>query len=138
MRISFIGAKDNPVSVFNELAKGLSKKVSGLELNQRFVPETDDLPIVALEEANESDFVFVFAIIEDGNEKKLIEEKLIDVELKTNTRILKAIEEDSFSDLSEEEYLDEKDKLVENYVDMIVGILFNENEFEPADKDFSI
>ncbi len=138
MKISFIAVKDNPINIFKELAEELSKKVSGLELTQRFVPELDDLPIVALEETEESDFIFVFAITDDENEKLFLDEKLVDVELKTKTRILKAIEQDEFSDLGEEEYNAEKDNLVEKYIKVILGILFNEEEFEPEDKDFSI
>jgi hypothetical protein len=137
MKIAFVGYKENPVEIFKELAKELSKKISGLELEERFVPSLDDLPIVAFESSKDSDFIFVFAVGEKS-ELKLVEEKLIDVELQSQTRILKALEEDDFSGLVEEEYYMEKDKLVEKYVEIIVGILFNESEFEPKDKDFSI
>jgi hypothetical protein len=137
MKISFVGFKDNPVSIFSELAEGLSKKISGLELSERFVPFLEDLPIVALEEANESDFIFVFAVVEE-NKKDFLLDKLIDVEVKTETRILKAIEFDEFSDLEEEEFFEQKELLVEKYVDIIVGILFNELEFEPKEKEFGL
>jgi hypothetical protein len=138
MFISFIAYKENPVSIFKGLAEELSKKISGLELRERFVPSLEDIPIVALEEAEESDFIFVFVITDVEEERQLLEEKLIDVELKTKVRIFKAIEEDEFSDLGEENYENEKDLLVEKYVETIVGILFNEEIFEPQDKDFSI
>ena len=138
MKISFIGAKDNDISIFSELANGLSKKVSGLELSERFVPVLDDLPIVALEEAEVSDFIFVFAIIEDNVEKNLIEEKLIDVEIKTNVRILKEINENSLSSLDEGDYLEEKDVLVKDLSQKILDILFNETAFEPEDKYFGL
>ncbi len=138
MRISFIGCKENTITIFKELARELSIKVSGLELAERFVPSIEDIPIVALEESEQSDFIVVFAIIENEEEKKLLEEKLVDVELKSQTRIFKGIEEDEFSDLEEEEYLEVKDVLVQRYVDTILGILFNENEFEPEDRDFGL
>jgi hypothetical protein len=138
MRISFIGYKENPINFFKELAVDLSRKVSGLELNERFVPSLEDLPFVALEETHDSEFIFVFAITNNDTERLLIEEKLVDVELSSGTRILKAIEIDDYSDLNEEQYLEEKDTLVNHYSDVIIGILFNEISFEPQEKDFSI
>ncbi|MFA5763275.1 MAG: hypothetical protein WC915_00510 [archaeon] len=138
MRISFIGYKENPINFFKELAADLSKKVSGLELNERFVPSLEDLPFVALEETEDSEFIFVFAVTTNDAERLLIEEKLVDVELSSRTRILKAIELDDYSDLDESQYLEEKANLVDHYSDIIIGILFNEISFEPEEKDFSI
>ncbi len=138
MKIAFIACKDNPVEIFSLLAKKISKKISGLELEERFAPFLEDIPAIALECSEESDFIFVFAVEDDENKRKMIEDKLIDVEINSHTRILKVIVEDNFSDLNEEEYEEEKEKLVDEYIDIIVGILFNENEFEPKDKDFSI
>jgi riboflavin synthase len=136
MKITFIAYKDNPVNFSKELASELSKKISGLELAERFVPQIEDIPEVAQEATEDSDFIFVFAVTED-EEIKMLETKLIDVELKTNVRMLKAIVSDEFSDLDEEEYQIEKDEAVEKYTQMIVDILFNETAFEPQDKDFS-
>jgi hypothetical protein len=136
MKISFIGCKNNNIDIFRGLAEKLSKKVSGLELNERFVPFVEDVPIVALEESEESDFVLVFVVLEEPN--SFLMEKLVDVELKTGVRILKIILNDDFSDLEEEEFLEQKDLLIDKYVDLIIGILFNETEFEPIDKDFGL
>ena len=138
MKISFIGNKESSVNIFPGLAKELSKKISGLELEERFAPELEDIPELALESTKESDFVVVFALTEEKNVIDQVKEKLIDVELKTNVRILKEIGDDSFSSLSEEDYLEEKDKLIEELSQKIVDILFNENAFEPEDKDFGL
>ena len=138
MKISFIGYKESSVNIFPELARELSKKISGLELEERFVPDLEDIPELALESTKESDFVIVFALTEEKNVIDPIKEKLIDVELKTNVRILKEVDEDSFSSLDEEDYLEEKDKLIEELSKKIVNILFNENAFEPEDKDFGL
>jgi riboflavin synthase len=116
----------------------LSKRISGLELEQRFVPFLEDFPIVAQECSEDCDFVFAFALVEEDEDTKLIKEKLIDVELKSSVRIFKAIEEDSFSGLDEEDFLESKNELVEKYCDVIVSILFNERAFEPEEKDFGL
>ena len=138
MKITFIAYKDNPVNFFKELASELSKKISGLELGERFVPLIEDIPEVAQEATEDSDFIFIFAVTDDDEEKKMLDAKLIDVELKTNVRMLKAIVADEFSDIDEEEYQIEKDKTVEKYAQMVVDILFNETAFEPQDKEFDL
>ncbi len=138
MKISLITWKENPFSIFKDLSMSLSKRISGLELEQRFVPFLEDLPIVAQECSEDSDFIFVFALVEDNQDGKLIKEKLIDVELNSKVRILKALEEDSLSGLDEEDFIEAKIELVEKYSDIIVSILFNENSFEPQEKDFGL
>jgi hypothetical protein len=137
MKMSFIGFKDSPINIFKEMAEDLSKKVSGLELSERFVPFVEDLPIVSLEESEESDFIFVFALVEE-EKKDFVTQKLIDVELKSGVRILKSIMVDEFSDLEEEDYIQQKEELVEQQVELILGILFNEIEFEPKDIEFGL
>lgn len=136
MKITFIGFKDNSIHFFKELAENLSKKISNLVLEERFVPFIEDIPLMAYETSKESDFIFIFVTTDDKDEQNLIISKLIDVELNSKTRILKAISENI--SLSEENYFEEKLELSEKYSDLIVSILFNEVEFEPKEKDFSI
>jgi hypothetical protein len=138
MKISLIAWKENPFNIFKELSLNLSKRISGLELEERFVPFLEDLPIVVQECSEDSDFIFAFALVEENEEVRMVKEKLIDVELKTKIRIFKAIEEDNVSGLDEEEYLESKNQLVEGYCDIIVSILFNERAFEPEEKDFGL
>lgn len=138
MKITFIAYKENSIHFFKELARDLSKKISGLILEERFVPEVEDIPFVAQESTKNSDFVFVFLVNDDEEENDLIKEKLIDIELKTKTRILKVVENEVFDYDNEAEYDEEKDNLAEKYSDMIVSILFNERDFEPEEKDFGL
>lgn len=138
MKISLISWKENPFNIFKELSLSLSKRISGLELEERFVPFLEDLPIVAQECSEDSDFIFVFALIDDEGTVNMVKEKLIEVELKTKIRILKAIDEDVLSGVEEEDYVDSKLELVENYSDLIVSILFNERSFEPQEKEFGL
>ena len=138
MKITFIGYKDSGVNIFPDLAKALSSKISGLALNERFAALPEDLPFLALESSEESDFIFVFALLDDEVLAEKIKAELVEVEVKTETRILKAVEEESISDSDENRFLEEKEALVKKYADLIVSILFNENEFEPQDKDFNV
>ena len=135
MRISFIGCRENTINFFREMAEILSEKVSGLELEERFVPFIEDIPVVALEEAKESDFVFVYAIVGDKDNKKMLIEKLIDIEIQSGTRILKAIEDDSYSGMEIDDFNDAKKELAGNYSSIIISVLFNEEDFEPKERD---
>ena len=138
MKLAFIATKDNSIHFFKELADSLSKNVSGLELVERFVPSIDDVPVVALEESEEAEFIFVFALTENKEMVAIVKDKLIDVELTSGTRILKIVEEDSYSGTPEEEYYGVKEELVKKYSELIISILFNEVDFEPKQRDFSL
>jgi hypothetical protein len=138
MKITFIANKDNSITFFKELASNLSKKISNLVLEERFTCFIEDVPIVALESSKESDFIFVYINSDDSAESLMLKEKLIDVELRSKTRILKVIESDTYSAAEEEDYLEFKNNLAEKYSNLIVSILFNEIEFEPKEKDFGL
>jgi len=138
MHICLISYQNNPLSISKELGKALAKRISGVEMEERFVPVAEDIPVVAMEAAEQSDFIFVFALLEDEELVDFLKQKLVDVELATKTRILKEVREDNFSGMNEEDYIEKKELLVGKYADLIVGILFNEQSFAPKDKDFSL
>ncbi len=133
MKISLISTKDTQIKIFPELGRALGKNISGLELETRYVPVTIDLPFVALECSKESDFLIVFAMVEEEEEADFIKKKLIDVELASNTRILKAVEVDSVSGLDDSEFEDEKARLIGEISKTAISILFKERDFEPKD-----
>ncbi len=137
MKITFIAYKDNSIHFFKELANKLSKKISNLVLEERFVSFIEDIPIIALESSKESDFIFVYVNSDENNQNLLLKEKLIEVELRSKTRILKIIDSEQYSN-DEESYLENKVELAEKYSNLTVAILFNEIEFEPKDKDFGL
>ncbi len=133
MKISLISTKDTFVKVFPALGKALGKNISGLELEERYVPSYFDLPFVAFECAKESDFIIVFALVEEEDEADFVKKKLIDVEIASDTRILKAVEVDSVSGLDEGEFDDEKERIVEELSKTAISVLFRERDFESKD-----
>jgi hypothetical protein len=135
MKISLIGCRDNSVNIFPELIKSLSKKISGVEVSVRFVPFFEDIPAVCIEESSSSDFLVVFAMVEDGGEVKFLKKKLIDVELLTKTRILKWVEEDSLAGTKNDDYFDKKALLVDELSKTIISILFKESDFIPKEEN---
>lgn len=134
MKITFIGCKDNSIHFFKELSDNLSKKISNLVIEERFVPFIEDIPLLAIESSKESDMIFVFFTTDEAEIISLLKSKLIDVEMSTKTRILKGIENEI--SVNEEDYFEEKLNLAEKYSDLIVSILFDEKKFQPTEKDF--
>lgn len=137
MKITLIGLSDTEVNIFPDLVMALSKKISGLSVEERFAPVSEDLPIIALESAQESDFVIVYAPIDDDDVADFIKKKLVDVELSTKTRILKIVgDEYGLRESADYAFESEKEKVVDKIVKMVVNILFNEKAFEPKKKGF--
>ena len=136
MRIALIGLKESEVNIFPELGKALGKKISGVELIERFAPVAEDLPLIALEAAQENDFIVVFAPIDDDEMADFVKKKLVDVELATKTRILKIVDSEYISGDDNPEFEDGKELVVSGIVETVVNILFNEKAFEPKDREF--
>ncbi|MCX6803556.1 MAG: hypothetical protein NTY48_03215 [Candidatus Diapherotrites archaeon] len=136
MKISIVSLKDNSVNVTPALGKALLKRISGLELGERFAHFAEDIPAIALECAVDSDFVVVFALVDEESLVGFLKEKLVEVELSTKTRILKWVLEDPFSGTDEYVFKSEKETMVDEMTEMIVNILFNERAFMPKEKDF--
>ncbi len=135
MRMTLIGCKGNSVNIFPQLIKSLSKNIAGLEINERFVPFFEDIPLVALESSTESEFILVFALLDSKKEIDFLKKKLVDVEIKSKVRILKYIMEDDFAGLNEDNVAEMKEEVVKELTKTVVGILFNEMEFMPDEKN---
>jgi riboflavin synthase len=133
MKISFITSAESKVNILPGLVESLSKEIVDLEAEQAFVPSMLDIPLKALEMASTSELIFVFVLYpEKGPEVETLLEKLVDVELQTNTKIIKAVEQSAIEELVDEQELEaEKQTLVERWSKFIVDYLFNPDAFKP-------
>jgi len=134
MHISLIGLCDSKSNIFPKLGVALAKKISGVEISERFAPMPEDIPMIALEETQDSDFIIVFAPIDDDNVSDFIKKKLVDVELTSKTRILKITDSSLVLSEDDNELLTEDECIVGGIVKLAVNILFNERAFEPKSK----
>jgi hypothetical protein len=134
MKIALIGLSDADENIFPKLGSALAKKISGIEIVERFAPMPEDLPMIALEESQESDFLIVFALIDDVDVSDFIKRKLVDVELASKTRILKIIDLDSIIMDESDEFIEESAKIIDGIVNLAANILFNERAFTPKPK----
>lgn len=127
MKVTLVGLRDSGADIFPMLGPALAKKISGVEIAESFAVVPEDIPIIALEAAMVSDFLVVFAQIDDEDTADFVRKKLVDVELSSRTRILKMVDEGSLPDKEDYEFGEALSKLVETVVGRVVKMLFDES-----------
>jgi len=133
MKISFITSSEQELDYFPQLEETILLEMPETEIEIHYVPTCLDIPLKAKQLALDSDLVFVSHLYDKEEEKiKLLIEKIIDVELETNTPIIKAIEQTEFEEiLTEEERKEEKTKIVEKKAELILNIINFPEKFNP-------
>ena len=134
MKVALITSSEQPVYFFPELAAVLVERVSDLEIEEFFVPFGFDIPFQAKACKN---FDAVLACYHYDSDQTataaLVIDKLVDVELSTGVKIVKAVEPIFDEDLDREEDLAAfKDALVEKWSNMLLGVLYDSSVFKPA------
>jgi hypothetical protein len=91
MQITLISGGRVPVDFLSPLARQIRAKIGDAEVDQAFVPTTLDIPLAAQQASADSDLVFVFVWakkLSSLDERVLA--KVMDIEIATNVRIIKA------------------------------------------------
>ena len=133
MKITFLSDSESRVNIFPELAAKLKEEIADIETDEFFVPVKEDLPRKALELAADTGILFVFSLFPEKTPRlEMLLGKLIDVELKSGTAIVKAFDESEVFDLESEEEIElEKEALTEKWGAYLVKLLFHPDEFVP-------
>lgn len=127
MKIGLIGLSESSRDFFPVLGESLAKKISGAEIVSFFAQGPFDIPAVALEASAESDFLLVFAQIDDESDADFVKKKLVDVELLAKVRILKIVDFDFGGKLDGDFDGRDKSKLIaQEIADLAAEYLFNE------------
>lgn len=133
MKLALITSSEQPLYFFPELATALTEKVGDLEIEEFFVPFAFDIPFTA----NKcTDFDAILACYHYDSEQSgtaaLVIEKLVNVELSTGVKIIKAVEPIFDEDLDQEEDVNDfKTELVEKWSNIILGVLYDPSVFKP-------
>lgn len=132
MKISLISDSKTRINFFEELSEKLAEQIADIETEVFFVPFPEDIPAKAKEsfESEEADFVFVFSASEKAAKKELLLSKLIDVELQTGKKVIKAIEKADF-DLKKEAKEKEKQKLAKKWAEFLIDYMYKPELFKP-------
>lgn len=132
MHIFLVSDSKTGLNFFPQLEAILRKKIAGLDLDSIFVPFPEDIPAVVSGLEKEADLIFVFVLYEELDFKiKALLDKLIEIDMRSSTRIVKAVEE---KDLPSEALLleGERDRLAEKWSKFVLNLLFKPDSFKPG------
>ena len=135
MKIFLVSDSKTPINFFPLLENELKQKIADLDLGTVFVPFPEDIPAAVNEVLDEADLVFVFVLYEEMSFKiQSLLSKLIDLDMKGKTKIVKVIEEDDLENNSSTQLEEEKEKLAEKWGQFILNRLFKPEKFKPEEK----
>jgi len=133
MKIFLVSDFESGINFFPELKKEILSKILDIGIESFFVPTVLEIPAKAKELAQKADVVFVFHAFEEFSfRQEILLEKLVDLELSSGKKIIKAVEEKEIDENSREnEILEEKKALSKKYSEQIVDWLFHPEKFVP-------
>jgi len=135
MRIFLVSDSKTNINFFPQLEAFLKKKIADAEIESVFVPFPEDIPAAVSGVKAESDLILVFVLYEELDYKiQALLNKLIDLEMRGKTKIVKVIEESEYGTLSEFRLDQEKDKLAEKWGQFILNYLFKPGSFKPKEE----
>jgi len=130
MRVLLVSDSNTGINFFPLLEAILRKKVAGIDVRQVFVPFPEDIPAAASREQKDAALVFVFVLFEEMDFKiEALMNKLMDLEIKSKKRIIKAVEEDWVGGMDEIRLEQEKNNLAEKWAEFILDSLFRPEKF---------
>ncbi len=142
MHIFLVSDSKTGINFFPELEERIAGQIADLELDTIFVPFPEDIPAAVHAIEGEADFVFVFVLYDELDFKiQALLNKLIEIEMRGELKIIKVIEEKDFGSLNEERLKVEKEKLSQKWSELIINRLFKPGSFVPkesGDDGFSL
>ena len=135
MHIFLVSDSKTGINFFPLLEQLLGKKIAGLDCDTVFVPFPEDVPAAVSAVMEEADLVFVFVLYEEMSFKvQALLNKLIDLEMKDETKVVKVIEESELGNLDEMRLEREREALAEKWGKFILDYLFKPDSFKPEKK----
>jgi len=135
MRIFLVSDSKTGINFFPMLEQALLKRIADAEIEAVFVPFPEDVPAAVSNVLDEAELVFVFVLYEEMDYKiQTLLNKLIDLEMQSKAKIVKAVEESEIQNLDEMRLDQEKQKLADKWSGHIIDVLFKPEKFEPKEK----
>lgn len=137
MKIALISDSETGVNIFQKIRAAVEEEAADIKMEEAFVPTKLDIPHKALELSGNSDLLFVFSLYSEKDFViEILLEKLVDVELQTGKKIIKAVEQ---SELDEIIDATEKntaiDELAEKWASFIIAFLYHPEKFVPQKEE---
>jgi len=126
MRIALISDNDS-INILQLMQERLALEIADLTIDLFIVPLKNDLPFKAAELTEAFDLIFVFTSFEkESFELSVILQKLIDIELKTGTKIIKAFQEILVEEIEDIE--SEKKRLADKWAELLLTYISSEEK----------
>ena len=137
LKIALLSDSETGIKIFQKLSENLLKKIADAEISEHFVHSVSDLPFKAKQLAASHGLVFVFSLYEEKTKTvEMVLEKLVEIELETGKKIIKALEESELDDINTEGlFEEERERLASKWVEIIVNTLFNQDKFIPKEEE---
>ena len=135
MHIFLVSDSKTGINFFPLLEQLLRKKIAGLDCDTVFVPFPEDIPAAVSAVMGEADLIFVFVLYEEMNFKvQALLNKLIELEMSGEARIIKVVEESEIEGMDEMRLDTERETLAEKWGKFILDYLFKPDSFKPGKK----
>ena len=135
MHVFLVSDSKTGINFFPKLEEFLKGKIADLELETVFLPFPEDIPGAVSNVLKEADLVFVFVLFEEMDYKiQALLNKLIDLEMKGETKIVKVIEESEIASMDEMRLESERQRLAEKWSKFLLDYLFKPGSSKPKEK----
>ena len=141
MPIMLVSSSEAGINFFPEMIERLSAEISDGDFQYFFAPTDLDIPMQVKEVIASAELVFVFMRHDENDWKqRFVLEKLVDLELEHNVKIVKALEgreSESFNILDfpvpseSNPVLSGKSELAEKWSTYLLRVLFEPDSFNP-------
>lgn len=133
MPIMLVSSSEAGINIFPELIEKLSEQIADADFQHFFAPLNTDIPMQVKEVISSAELVFVFVPYERADfRQRVVLEKLIELELQGEVKIVKAFEEcENPEGLSEEKKSALKSEMAEKWSKHIIKVLFEPDSFNP-------
>jgi len=139
MKIVLLSDSKSEVNILPKLKEKLLGQIADAEVSQHFVHSPSDLPLKAKQLSQNSKLVFVFSDCEK-EDARMVVSKLVDIEVQTGTRIIKAIGEEEPEESLLPFGLDsgtaepDSNELATKWSKHIITVLFHPEKIVPSGK----
>ena len=133
MKVHFVTTKEQGIDFFPELIALLQEEFPEMVAETYYVPKPLDLPLQAKQCADKADLVVVSYLHDEGNKRvEFILRKLVEIELETGTKIIKAFDKSDVDELlTDADRAAEKEKEAKKWSEFITNVILYPEKFSP-------
>ena len=133
MKVHFVTSKEQEIDFFPELIALLQQEFPEMQPETYYVPTVLDIPLQAKQCADKADLVVVSFLYDKDNKRiEFVLRKLVEIELETGTKVIKAFEESDIEELlTDVDRAKERDAKAAKWSEFITNVILYPEKFSP-------